>query len=169
MIAKPIAAFGTVVYLCDTLTGEVRDYILSEDGSYRTGYYYYVSGLARNTVIETGETIPDRTPGWLNIEHPGTSASTSGTLKIEYIKDTQWLCIPFNANPKGLPNIEKLIINSGESVPLKNGTNLLLVLGKLSINNKQFIGPSQIRVRSGDVSAISLTNADEPSYCLVFK
>lgn len=168
MKTKPIAAFGTVVFLCDAEANETRNYVLSSDGSYQTGHYYYVSGLARNTVIETGEVIPDRTPGWLNLEHPGTGSSTPGTVKIEYLEDTQWLCIPHIHNPQGLSVVTKLIVDPGTTSNIAQGSNLLLVRGKLLINNRLFTGPTQIRVRSGDVIASPPANAVEPSYCLFF-
>jgi len=168
MKTKPIAAFGTLVFLCDTEANETRNYALSSDGSYQTGYYYYVSGLARNTLIETGEVIPDRTPGWLNLEHPGTGPSTPGTVKIEYLEDTQWLCIPHKNNPQGLPVVTKLIVEPGTPANIAGGSNLLLVRGKLLINNRLFTGPTQIRVRSGDIIATTPADATEPSYCLMF-
>ena len=161
---KPYAAFGTVVIICEAEVGDSRVVELGENGLVTSGYYYYTAGVAKVKVIETGEQLEDRTPGWLNYEHPDASASSTGNLELTFDEPTEWLCIPHKHNKKGLPNLKSLVVETGESVTLKINTNLYLVRGMLEVNTKLFVGPCQIRVRSGD----SVANCLKTSYALIF-
>ena len=149
----PHAAFGKVVIVAKTNVGDTRVVPLGDNGLVKTGYYYYTHGCAKVHVIETGEQLEDRTPGWLNKEHAGASATTKGNLQLNFPVETEWLCIPHQYNKGGLPNLESLVVNPGETAPIPNNTDLFLVRGKLNINGKVFTGPTQIRIRSGDTTA----------------
>ena len=49
-----------------------------------------------------------------------------------------------------------LLVEEGQSENFENGSNIFLVDGQLSIGEKTFTGPTQIRVRKGDVVATAL-------------
>lgn len=165
MIATPLAAFGYVVFLVDMQANETRDVTLNEQGLARSGYYFYVKGRMTLSVIETGEVLEDRIPGWLNAEHTSASASSSGTVHTVYLEDSQWLCIPNDKNPKGLPNLTSVVLSDNETIELPLNTDLYLTRGTLVIGDRTFVGPRQIRVRSGDV--IAQSSGD--SYSLKFE
>jgi len=165
---KPYPAFGTVIIHVQTEPSDVRKVEIGEDGLVKSGYYYYVKGVAKVKVIETDEQLEDRCAGWLNSEHGDASAKNGGeNLELTFPENTEWLCIPHRYNEKGLPDISSLVILSGEVMMLENNTNLFLGNGELEINTKVFTGPCQIRIRSGDtvVKCISTENA----YALKFK
>jgi hypothetical protein len=149
----PHAAFGKVVILAQTDAGDTRVVPIAENGLVKTGWYYYTDGVAKVHVIETGEQLDDRLPGWLNSEHSGASASTSGNLQLNFPVATEWLCIPHQYNKAGLPTLASEIFNPGETKIIENYSDIFLVRGQLSIKGKIFKGPTQIRVRSGDVEA----------------
>ena len=150
----PHAAFGKVVILAQTNAGDTRVVPVSENGLVKTGWYYYTHGCAKVHVIETGEQLADRGPGWLNSEHAGAGASTGGNLQLNFPVPTEWLCIPHQYNKDGLPTLESVVIEAGTPAVIKNDSNIFLVRGKLNIKGKVFVGPTQIRIRSGDVEAI---------------
>jgi hypothetical protein len=149
----PFAAFGTVVILAQTDAGDTRVVPIGDNGLVKTGWYYYTDGVAKVHVLETGEQLEDRTPGWLNAEHVGSHAATSGNLQLHFPVPTEWLCIPNQYNKNGLPSVESMIFQPGESSTIPNNTNLFLVRGLLNVNGKVFTGPTQIRIRSGDATA----------------
>ena len=161
----PYAAFGTVVIFCEAQPGDTRIVELGVDGLVTSGWYFYTKGAAHVTVIETGEKLEDRTPGWLNYEHPDARASSTGKIELSFSQETNWLCIPHMHNPVGLPTLSSLILEEGQKTELENGTNIFLVRGMVEINTKIFTGPCQIRVRSGDSTADCLKTA----YGLIFK
>ena len=149
----PHAAFGKVVILAQTNAGDTRVVPIGENGLVKTGWYYYTHGVAKVHVLETGEQLDDRTPGWLNAEHAGASAHTGGNLQLYFPVPTEWLCIPHQYNKDGLPTLESVVFNPGESYTIPNNSDIFLVRGKLNVNGKVFTGPCQIRIRSGDASA----------------
>lgn len=149
----PHAAFGKVVILAQANAGDTRVVPIAENGLVKTGWYYYTHGCAKVHVIETGEQLSDRGPGWLNSEHAGAGASTGGNLQLHFPVPTEWLCIPHQYNKDGLPTLESVVIPVGTSTVIKNDSNIFLVRGKLNIKGKVFVGPTQIRIRSGDVEA----------------
>lgn len=162
----PHAAFGKVVILAQAAEGDARVVPIGENGLVKTGWYYYTDGCAKVHVLETGEQLDDRTPGWLNAEHAGSSASSGGHLQLRFPVATEWLCIPHQYNKNGLPTLKSLIVNPGHAITIENNTNLFLVRGNLSIKGKVFVGPTQIRIRSGDVEA---TPSDDNScYGVIF-
>jgi hypothetical protein len=149
----PYAAFGKVVILAQTKTADTRVVPLGDNGLVKTGWYYYTDGVAKVHVLETGEQLEDRTPGWLNTEHAGASATTSGNLQLYFPVPTEWLCIPHQYNKDGLPTLESVVFQPGENYVISNNSDIFLVRGQLSVKGKVFTGPTQIRIRSGDVEA----------------
>ena len=162
----PHAAFGKVVIVATTNIGDTRVVPLGDNGLVKTGYYYYTHGVAKVHVIETGEQLEDRTPGWLNKEHAGAAATSKGNLQLDFPVETEWLCIPHQYNKSGLPELESVVIAPGNGVPITNNTDLFLVRGKLNINGKIFTGPTQIRIRSGDTTGS--TDGNETCYGVKF-
>lgn len=154
MKSTPYAMFGSVALIVDVVPSDGwKDIPLSEEGLVTSGLYYYTKGVAKVKVKETNEQLTDRTPGWLNIEHPDQAASTSGNLVLSFPEDTQWVCVSHQYNPTGLPNVQSVVVAASQQVSLANNTNLFLVRGSLTINGRVFTGPARIRIRSGDVIA----------------
>lgn len=166
MKITPIAAHGYVAFACTADPGDERLLKTAADGSYQKGIYYYTKGLARNTVIETGQVLPDRVPNWLNTEQPpGTGSDREGTIKVEYIEPTEWVCIPHEYNINGIPAAKSVWLEFGAKPLFRKGANYLLCRGSLTIAGKKLTAPAQIRVRSGDVSPEIL----EESFLLLIK
>mgnify|MGYP003345790754 CR=1 FL=1 len=146
----PHAAFGKVVILAQADAGDTRVVPIGENGLVKTGWYYYTHGVAKVHVLETGEQLEDRTPGWLNSEHAGASAHTGGNLQLYFPVPTEWLCIPHQYNKDGLPTLESVVFESDKATSIANESNIFLVRGRLNIKGKIFTAPCQIRIRSGD-------------------
>lgn len=146
----PYAAFGKVVILAQTAAGDSRVVPIGDNGLVKTGWYYYTHGVAKVHVLETGEQLEDRTPGWLNAEHSNSSAATSGNLQLHFPVPTEWLCIPHQYNKDGLPTLESVVFEAGKTSVILNNSDIFLVRGKLNVKGKVFTGPVQIRIRSGD-------------------
>lgn len=157
----PHAAFGKVVILAHANAGDTRVVQLGNNGLVKSGWYFYSHGVAKVHVLETGEQLEDRTPGWLNSEHAGAAASSTGHLQLNFPVFTEWLCIPHQYNKDGLPTLASLTFAPGQTTTIENNSNIFLVRGSLNINGKTFTGPTQVRIRSGDVEA---TPADG-KYC----
>jgi len=155
----PYAAFGTVVILVQAETTDNRIVKLGDDGLVTSGWYFYTKGRTNVKVVETGEQLEDRTPGWLNAEHTTANASSTGHLELTFPEETEWLCIPHVHNAGGLPTLKSLVVKPGDTPELPNNSNIFLVRGKLEVNTKIFTGPCQIRVRSGDTTADVIEDA----------
>jgi len=164
---KPHAAFGYTVIHSKAEPGDTREVPLGEDGLVTSGYYFYTKGAAKVKVKETGEQLDDRTAGWLNSENAHAHASSTGTLQLSFNEYTEWLCIPIKYNKDGLPNLKSWSLEANDTQPVSNKTDLFLVEGTVQINNKTFTGPCQIRVRSGDVEVLNLT--ENKCHGLIFK
>jgi hypothetical protein len=155
----PYAAFGKVVILAQTRAGDTRVVPIGENGLVKTGWYYYTHGVAKVHVLETGEQLEDRTPGWLNAEHAGASAQTGGNLQLNFPVPTEWLCIPHQYNKDGLPTLESVTFEAGVTSVIPNDSDIFLVRGQLNVKGKVFTGPCQIRIRTGDADATPVGSA----------
>jgi hypothetical protein len=156
MIVTPKAAFGYVLNLCTTEPGETRTVQLDETGKAASGHYFYVDGRVISTVQDTGEQLEDRVAGWLSCEHDNRASSPNGVLNNSFPEGAQWVCIARVSNQtRGLPDVASLVLEDQDTETLTQGTDLYLVRGVLIVGSKTFTGPTQIRVRSGDVAATS--------------
>jgi hypothetical protein len=161
----PKSAFGYVVTVVDLDAGEKRVVSSNENGFTSSGNYFFTKGEIKVHVEETGEVLQNRSAGWLNTEHTDAGAKTAGSFEFESIEDAQWLCIPLHLNDNKLPNLSSLVLTAQETATLDNGTNLYLVRGSLAVNGKTFVGPTQIRIRSG---TSTVTGLDDTNYSLKF-
>lgn len=165
MICKPVAAFGYVVFLASLTDGEVHSVnITSADGAYTNGYYYYYEGLAKFHSVDTNTDLPDRTVGWLNKEHTDAGTTAPGTVTVTAVGDTAWVCIPLTHNVSLPPSLTSLTLSSGDTGTFTQGSDLFLVKGSMTVAGRAFVGPAQIRVRSGEVQYA----ATEHSHLLKF-
>jgi hypothetical protein len=156
MIVTPKAAFGYVLNLCTTEPGETRTVQLDETGRAASGHYFYVDGRVISTVQGTDEQLTDRVAGWLSCEHDNRASTPNGVLNNSFPEGAQWVCIARQFNQtQGLPDVASLVLEDQVTETLTNGTDLYLVRGVLLIGDKTFTGPTQIRVRSGAVTATS--------------
>ena len=172
MISKPLVAFGNRVFLCTAEANETTNptdisYKIGSNGLYQGGVFFYTKGIVKYTVLETGEQIPDRTAGWLSTEHQDSSVAataTSGTFAGLLVESSEWLCIPKAQNPQGISSVTSLVLEATALHNFFEGSNIYLVRGTLSIKGKLFVGPCEIRVRSGNVIAESM----DKTYSLIF-
>jgi hypothetical protein len=156
MIAKPVAAFGHVVFLTTLADGEqISVDIKSDNGAYTNGYYFYYEGLAKFCVVETGINLPDRSVGWLNKEHNNAGTDKPGTVAITALGQTSWVCMPLTHNVSLPLNLSSIMLSDNESGIFSKGSDLFLVTGEVIVGGRSFIGPSQIRIRSGDLPYIA--------------
>ena len=152
MIAKPVAAFGHVVFLTSMEDGEQRAVdIKSDTGAYTNGCYFYYEGLAKFHVVETGVDLPDRSVGWLNKEHSNSGTDQPGTINITAVGQTSWVCMPLTHNTSLPADLSSISLQSGTTGTFVKGSDLFLVTGKVSVAGRVFTGPSQIRIRSSDL------------------
>ena len=86
--------------------------------------------------------------------------------QLNFPVPTEWLCIPHQYNKSGLPTLESIIFKPGEITAISNNSDIFLVRGKLNIKGKTFIGPAQIRIRSGDVEVA--VDGDQTCYGVKF-
>jgi len=155
MQTQVLAAFGYIATLCTTEPGETRTVQLDENGRAASGHYYYVDGYVTTKMQGTGEELLDRVAGWLSTERSDPGGTANGVANNEFPEGAQWLCIANKYNERGLPNLSSLILEDQGTETLTQGTNLYLVRGVLMVGSKTFTGPTQIRVRSGDITATS--------------
>lgn len=154
MKSIPHPVFGKVVFLCSAEAGEVRTLALNESGSYEGGIYFYTRGEAEGKVLDTGEKIPTRRPGWLNTENMNLAASTGGKLEITYPLDTEWVCIPNGSNVE-LPVVESISLGTDQKMVLIPGDNIFVARGCMVINGREWVAPARIRVQSTSVQAVA--------------
>ena len=166
MRSSPFAAHGHVIFLVTLDDKEEKIVeINGEDGKYLNGHYYFYEGCGKFTDAETGDQLPDRTAGWLSYDHPKQGLSAQGKVKIVAEGKTSWVCFPKVNNPTGIPEqISCMNTKKGEKFEASVGSNLFLVKGSLEVDGKMFVGPTQIRIRTKDVTLTSKTD----SYMIVF-
>lgn len=157
MKSRPVAAFGTVIFMVTAEAGEIIDVPLGAGGIYTPGFYYFLNGEVTPRVLQTGEVLERRTRGWLNSERtnsiiPFSTATTSGTLRMEYLVESTWVCIPYVMNHgKSLPKLVSAEHPMNTAIQFYQGEDVFLADGELKIGEKEFIAPAQIRIRSGNV------------------
>jgi len=165
METRVLPAFGYIATLCTTEPGETRAVRLDETGRAASGHYFYVDGRVISTVRGTDEQLEDRVAGWLSTEHNDPASTPNGVLNNSFPEGAQWLCIARRFNrTRGLPDVASLVLEDQASETLTQGTDLYLVRGVLTVGSNTFTGPTQIRVRSGDV----VTTSQGKSYSLRF-
>lgn len=153
MIAKPVAAFGHVVFLTTLADGEMKTVNINSDtGAYTNGFYFYYEGLAKFHIVETGVDLPDRSSGWLNTEHTNSGTDRPGTINITAVGQTSWVCMPLTHNVSLPSNLSSISLEPGTAGTFAKGSDLFLVTGTVSVAGRVFTGPSQIRIRSNDLT-----------------
>lgn len=154
--AKPIAAFGFVVFLMTMTRGEHKDIMLTDAGYYSPGYYYILDGTLVGSVLGT-DAVVHRPTGWLNSTHIGDPTIPNMTLRCSPGGESMtWLCIAKKYNNNKLPDVTDVILADGDTITLPNGANLLLCTGSISIAGNTYLGPRQVRIRSGDATITSV-------------
>lgn len=153
----PHAAFGILVYIMSADAGDTQTISLAEDGSMLGENYFFVKGRAKVIETATGVRLEDRVPGHFNIEH-GKTSSIKTDLSIEYLEDSNWVCISNGKTQRELPSISSMSLVAGSSTTVQNNKNIFLANGECEVNGRLFTAPAQIRVRSGDVALSAVTD-----------
>ena len=154
MKVEAIAVFGYVGTLCSATASEsVLPFLLQKQ--YKNGWYYYYQGHSQHIDPETNSVISDRTIGWTGID--STDYGTESLESIKFIEDTKWIHFPSELNHI-MPNITTIVGVSGTDTKIDKTSNIYLIDGTVSINNREFVGPILIRVKSSDVVARANTD-----------
>lgn len=160
MIVEPITAFGCIGTQCIANANEpVLPFLLQKQ--YKNGWYFYYEGHSQHLDPESKDVISDRVAGWVGIDTIDYGAEHLES--ITYVKDTKWVHFPSEFNQHN-PTITPLVCAGGKKTKLANLSDMYLVEGTLTINEREITAPAQIRVRSGDVVA----HADTDVVALLF-
>lgn len=157
MIQKPFAAFGYVLIANYYTKGEQFDVISTIDSK---TFLFCSSGNTTGTDKLTGRVIETYTAGWTN---SGINTNQEYTNIVN--EDSVCWCYDPKLNKGFIPEITPIIIKMGEVVEIKNMTKLFVCEGVLTIEGKQFTGPMQLHIKSGD----KVVTAETGCYGLQFE
>jgi hypothetical protein len=144
MYSTKLTIFGYIVYVVTTKQHDTAmDFVFGDNGRYNDAVTYYTKGRVSIKIIETNEQLPDRTPGWLNYKNQPITASTGGTGQLTFPEDCEWVCIPAKNNSDTLPDVEKVVLTSGQTQTFEVGTKLYVPVGDISIDGQTY--PALIR------------------------
>ena len=125
--------------------------------------WLYTKGRCSGTNTETGQKI-SRVPGDCTLISP----YPRGEWRAEYEEDTELLCISPFMNLEKLPLsdwVTHFVLKAGGTTTLKLGAKLFVGVGKLQIEDKTFVSPSQIRLASGS----KVVTAVEDTYGFIIR
>ena len=157
MIQKPFAAFGYVIIANYYKKSEQFEVNSSVDS--KTLIFCSTSDITGTDRL-TGRVLDQYTSGWSNYGVNVTQEYTN----IVNEDSTFWCCDP-KLNKGFLPKIIPQVVSINDTIELKQGTKLFLCEGTLEINGREFVGPYQIHIKTGDKSAKALTTC----YGLIFE
>lgn len=140
MKTTPYAAFGNVVYLCDseqdTISQNTRDQPPIAD------WRYIIKGNV-SSMTEDGVVTQFATKTAV------ISSTQAPNRVITIAPDTQWVCIHKDFSTDKIPVVTEL--PSGQPFPISKGGNVFLLSGSVSFDDKTIDGPYQLRVRTKDI------------------
>jgi hypothetical protein len=116
--------------------------------------WLYTSGQTKVTNVYTNE-VQIRNPGYCNVVTP----EKIGTFKKEIVEDSVIFCMSgdVNSNKLPLPDLEYFYLDEHSEIELKTNTKLFLADGSISVGDKTFVGPKQIRVGDSAKTFIAKT------------
>lgn len=155
---KILPSFGYNAFYVECAAGETQEIIVNDEGLYGTGIYFFISGLCEVTIRDTGVKLEDRTPGWLSTERLNSGTTGNTILSCHFPIDTAWVCFPKKANRNGLPSVSSLVLTSNSNATLLNNSDILVCRGTLKTESDEIVGPTHIRVRSGDIPVAATTD-----------
>jgi hypothetical protein len=142
MIQKPFAAFGYVLIANYYDRGEefnVNTYAESKT------FLFCSSGDTVGKDRLTGRVIEEYKAGWSNFGVNKTQEFTNFANEASVC----W-CYDPKLNKDFLPKITPIIIKRGDQLSVPNLTKLFLCEGTLSIQDREFVGPYQLHIKTGD-------------------
>ena len=150
MLQKPFAAFGYVLIANYYTKGEQFD-VVSTQGS--KTFLFGTKGDITVTDKLTGRVIETRRAGWTN---NGINENQEYTNLVN--EDAECWCYDPKLNKDFLPKITPITIKRGDQLSIPNLTKLFLCEGTLSIQDREFVGPYQLHIKTGDKVLYAVTD-----------
>lgn len=157
MRRKPFAAFGRVLYANYYDKGDVVE-VQTHAASRIVLFFSEGNFTARDK--QTGEVVLQCNQGWFSYgDHQDRLMMCTAN------EPTVCWCYDPEINQDYVPPISVFHMKQGQSVYLDSFTNLFLCTGTLLVNERQFMGPYQLGVRTNGNKATAITDV----YGLLFK
>jgi hypothetical protein len=157
MIRKPFAAFGRVLYANYYEAGYTVDAVTSADSK---TVLLFTEGDFTVRDKATGEVVYQCNPGWINYGDYQDRMLTA----TSNVASTSW-CYDPKANQDYVPQINLFEMKQGQTMTIDSNTNLFLCKGTLLINEKQYMAPYQIAVKTNGNNVLAVTDV----YGLLFR
>jgi len=154
---KPFAAFGYVLIANYYNKGEEFNVNSSEDS--KTFLFFSTSDITGKDRL-TGRTLVEYTSGWTNMGVNKTQEFTNTANE-----DSICWCYDPKLNKEFLPKITPVIIKRNDQLSVANMTKLFLCEGTVTIQDKEFVGPYQLYIKTGD----KVLYANTDVYGLIFE
>jgi len=156
MKQKPFSCFGYVLLANYYEKDFVFDVETSSDSE---TVLYFVKGHVVGRNKATGEVAAQHFPGTFLTNHIDMLYSTTA------MEDTICFCFDPKTNKGYLPTIKKFELSAGNFTNMPNGTKIFLCEGTVRIGDKEFTGPYQIRLNTGEKRFTASSNV----YGLIFE
>lgn len=157
MRRKPFAAFGRVLYANYYDKGDVVEVETNADSRI---VLFFSEGNFTARDKQTGEVVLQCDQGWFSYgDHQDKLMMCTAN------EPTVCWCYDPEINQGYVPPISVFTMKQGQSVYLDNNTNLFLCTGTMLVNERQFMGPYQLAVRTNGNKATAVTDV----YGLLFR
>lgn len=157
MIRKPFAAFGRVLYGNYYEKGYAVDALTSSDSK---TVLLFTEGSLTVRDKDTGQVVHECVPGWI-----GRGDYADRTVSCVANADSVSWCYDPKVNQGYLPSINLFEMKQEQSIIIDSNTNLFLCKGTLRVNDKEYVGPYQLSVRTNGNTVVAVTDI----YGLLFK
>jgi hypothetical protein len=158
MKTKSMTAFGHIVYMCSGDFGDFGE-VLYDQTPVFLSHAFIVNGEWEYVVKDTGNAFPEkRKIGSLNTELPKFSIGEPTIVRYYLSDNCEWFCLPKSPNDLSIPELSSIVLPQGKDIVINNHSNIFLVKGDFLLNNKTFVGPCEIRVRSDDIIGVAKTD-----------
>lgn len=157
MTRKPFAAFGRVLYANYYEKGCEVDAVTSADSK---TVLLFTEGSLTIRDKNTGQILHECVPGWISY-----GDYEDRTISCVANKESVSWCYDPKVNHGYAPQINLFEMKQGQSMIMDSNTNLFLCKGTLLVNEKQYVGPYQIAVRTNGNNVVAVTDI----YGLLFR
>ena len=157
MKRKPFAAFGRILYANYYEAGYTVDAVTYADSK---TVLLFTEGDFVVRDKATGQVVYHCTPGHINYGNyeDRLVTATANTPSVSWCYDPK-------VNQDYVPPINLFEMKQGQTMVMDSNTNLFLCKGTLLINERQFMGPYQIAVRTNGNNVTAVTDV----YGLLFR
>lgn len=157
MKRKPYAAFGRILYGNYYEAGYTVDAATYADSK---TVLLFTEGDFTVRDKATGEVVYQCNPGWINYGdyEDRDLIAKANTFSVSWCYDPK-------VNQNYVPPINLFEMKQGQSMFMDSNTNLFLCSGTLLVNERQYMGPYQLAVRTNGNKVTALTDI----YGLLFR